>query len=284
MPMIAVETLDDPRLDVYRNLKDREVARLGDRFIAEGEHLVHRLLASDHRVDSVLIAQRRADELSPLVPSSVPLYVAPDSVLEGVIGFAFHSGVLACGIRPAERGLDDVLPPPADLPIPLTLVICPEIINADNLGSLIRISAAMGADAMIVGERSCDPYWRRSVRVSMGSIFTLPIVRSDDLLRDLYRLRQEWGVNLLASVLDDRAAPLESIRRPRTPDRVGILLGSESQGLHTRWLTACDQLVTIPMHRGTDSLNVAVAAAIFLYHFTCVAGNTTGCADELTEK
>ncbi|MCC7192050.1 MAG: RNA methyltransferase [Phycisphaeraceae bacterium] len=284
MPMIAVETLDDPRLDVYRNLKDRDVARHGDRFIAEGEHLVRRLLASDHRVDSVFIAQRRVEELASLVPSSVPLYVAPDSVLEGVIGFAFHSGVLACGIRPVEHRLDDVLPPPAGPAVPLTLVICPEIINADNLGSLIRISAAMGADAMIVGERSCDPYWRRSVRVSMGSIFTLPIVRSDDLLRDLYRLRQEWDVNLLASVLDDRAAPLESIRHPRTPNRVGILLGSESQGLHTRWLTACDQLVTIPMHRGTDSLNVAVAAAVFLYHITRVAGNATGGAEKLSEK
>lgn len=273
MPRVPVATLDDPRLDAYRNLKDREIAREGNRFIAEGEHLARRLLASDHRVDSVLMSERRAEELGPLVPNSVPLYVAPDAVLEGVIGFRFHSGVLACGIRPTERRIEDVLPPRGDVTKPLTLVVCPEIINADNMGSLIRVGAAFGADAMIVGERSCDPYWRRSVRVSMGTIFTLPIVRSDDLLRDLYRLREEWGVRLVASVLDESATPLKSVRhpestRPAAPDRVGILLGSESQGLHNRWLTVCDQLVTIPMRKGTDSLNVSVAAAVFLYHFT----------------
>jgi tRNA G18 (ribose-2'-O)-methylase SpoU len=184
--------------------------------------------------------------------------------------------VLACAFRPADRKLEDILPPREDRATPLTLVICPEVINTENMGALIRVSSAFGADAMIVGERSCDPYFRRSVRVSMGTIFRLPIVRSDDLLRDLYRLREEWGVTLAATVLDETATPLDRARRPgavnpAVPDRLGLLFGSESQGLHQRWITACDQLIIIPMKLGTDSLNVSVAAAVCLYHFTRAA-------------
>src|SRR5206468_12821486 len=103
------------------------------------------------------------------------------------------------------------------------------------------------------------------VRVSMGTIFTLPIAQSDDLLRDLRRLKEEWGVELLATVLDPSAQSLETARRG---SKLGLLFGGEAQGLEDPCIAACDRRVTIPMHHGTDSLNVAVAAGIFLYHFT----------------
>jgi tRNA G18 (ribose-2'-O)-methylase SpoU len=146
-----------------------------------------------------------------------------------------------------------------------TLVICPEIEKTDNLGSMIRVAAAFGADAMILGERSCDPFFRQSVRVSMGTVFFLPIVRSDDLARDLRRLREEFGVERIAGVLGDDAESLEGVRRAQ---RLGLLFGNEAQGLAREWLDLCDRRVTIPMKHGTDSLNVAVAAGVFLYHFT----------------
>ena len=118
---------------------------------------------------------------------------------------------------------------------------------------------------MILGERCHDPFWRQSVRVSMGTIFRLPLLHTDDLARDLRRLREEWGVELTATVLDPSAEPLEAAKRP---EKFGLLFGGEAQGLESRWTELCHRRVTIPMHHGTDSLNVAVAAGIFLYHFT----------------
>ena len=102
-------------------------------------------------------------------------------------------------------------------------------------------------------------------RVSMGTVFTLPLLQSDDLLRDLRLLREQWGVQLAATVLDPDAEPLANAKRPA---KFALLLGGEAQGLEPQWVQACDRRLTIPMQRGTDSLNVAVAAGIFLYHFT----------------
>jgi tRNA G18 (ribose-2'-O)-methylase SpoU len=263
MPVIPVQSLDDPRLAPYRNLKERDLSREGDRFIAEGEQLVKRLLASRLRTESVLLADRRADELVPQIPAEVAVYVAPAAVVNGVLGYKFHSGVMAVGVRGPSPTIDEVIAAAGDGAV--TLVICPEIEKTDNLGALIRIAAAFGATAMVLGERSCDPFFRQSVRVSMGTAFFLPIVRSHDLARDLGRLRAEFGVQVIATVLDERAESLDAVARPR---RLGLMLGNEAQGLGPEWLALADRQVTIPMKLGTDSLNVAVAAGIFLYHFT----------------
>lgn len=263
MPIVTVQSLDDPRVAPYRALKDRELAREpGRRFIAEGEHVVRRLLESSYETESALVAARRAEEIAPLVPARVPVFVVPDRLIHEVIGFKFHSGVLACGKRGTPGQIGDL-----DLRSRqrLTLVICPEIANAENMGAMIRVTAAFGADALVLGERSCDPFWRQSIRVSMGTIFKLPLVRSDDLMRDLNRLRAEWGVELVATVLDGQAEPLSSAGRGA---KLGLLFGNEAQGLDQAIIDACDRRVTIPMRLGTDSLNVAVAAGIILYHFT----------------
>lgn len=257
-----IDTLDDPRVALYRNLKDRELERRGRHFIAEGEHIVRRLLASDFPVDSLLLADRRAEEIAPMVPPHVPVYVVPQSLMNQIVGLKFHSGVLACGHRKPPATIEDVIPKNRDR---LMLVICPDVSNVENIGGLVRLSAGFGADAMILGERCHDPFWRQSVRVSMGTIFTLPLMQSDNLLRDLSRLRSEWGVELIATVLDPDAQPLAASRRK---SRCGLLFGGEAQGLDTEIVRACDRRVTIPMYHGTDSLNVAVAAGICLYHFT----------------
>ncbi len=257
-----IDSLDDPRVAPYRNLKDRALDRSGGAFIAEGEHLVRRLLASDFVVDSVFLSERRAAEVADVVPATIPVYVASTRLMEKVLGFKFHSGVIACGRRKPHRPLEEVIPKGRER---LTLMICPDISNVENIGAIIRISAAFGADALVLGERCHDPFWRQSVRVSMGAVFHLPIYQSADLRGDLERLRNEWGVELAATVLDGGAEPLASARRR---PRFGLLLGGEAQGLGRPFVDACQRRVTIPMHLGTDSLNVAVAAAVFLYHFT----------------
>lgn len=260
--IFTLDSLDDPRLEPYRRLKERELARDGRRFIAEGQHLVRRLLDSDFPAESVLLSDRRADEFAHQVPAHVPVYILPDPLIHQVIGYRFHSGVIACGRRKPPVSLASLIPPQ---PAPTRVVVCPEIANTENLGALVRISAAFGASAMILGPRSCDPFFRQSIRVSMGAVFRLPIFCSVDLSVDLAQLRREHAMRIFATVLDEKAAPLSAVKPPA---RSALIFGNEAQGLDAQWIKQSDQPITIPMMLGTDSLNVSVAAAVILYHFT----------------
>jgi tRNA G18 (ribose-2'-O)-methylase SpoU len=259
--MIVIDSIDDPRIAPYRMLKDRELAREGDRFVAEGEYIVRRLLASDYPCESVLVIERLADEIAAVTPEHVPLYVTTPAVLRQIIGFKFHSGVMGIGRRKPARSIEqlDALNQKHS-----TLVVCPELISAQNIGSLVRVCAALGVDAMILGEKCCDPFWRQSIRISMGTVFYLPIVRSANLVADMEFLRTR-KFELMASVLDESAESLDEATRG---DRLAILFGNESAGLEQTMIAQCDRRVTIPMREGIDSLNVTIAAGIFLYHFT----------------
>lgn len=259
-----IDSLDDERVRFYRDLKDRDLAREGGRFIAEGETVVRRLLASGYATESVLVAAKRLERMLPAVPEHVPVYAADTAVVNGILGYKFHSGVMAVGLRGAGVTLDQLAEswPAGDV----TLVVLPEIANTDNLGSLMRISAAFGVSGMVLGERCCDPFYRQSVRVSMGGVFQVPIYRSSELAADLKALSEAHGVQLIATVLDEHAEDLSQAKRGAV--RVGLLFGNEAQGLDRQQVAACHRRVTIPMRLGTDSLNVSVAAGIVLYHFT----------------
>lgn len=245
----------------YQMMKEKELARDGDRFIAEGENVVRRLLRSKLAVESVLVAERKLKTIAPLVGDGVPLLSAPDEIISRVIGFDFHSGVLACGIRPNAPPLQSVIPPN---PLPALAVVCQGISNTENLGALIRVAAAFGANALILGELCCDPFFRQSVRVSMGTVFSIPIVRSKNLIEDLNWLN-ESRCESYAAILSNDAKPLQTIR---AGPRVAIAFGNEAQGLDEQTIQHCRHRVTIPMQLQTDSLNVAMAAAVFLYHMT----------------
>jgi tRNA G18 (ribose-2'-O)-methylase SpoU len=216
------------------------------------------LLASDYPVDSVLLARRRYDEISAVVGPDVPLIVVPDELVHEIIGYKFHSGVIACGRRKALSTLQQITAGRKS-----TIVICSELASHDNLGSMIRIASALGVDGMILGPKCCDPFYRHCIRVSMGTIFSLPIVRSADLIGDMRRLREN-GFEMVGTVLGENAEPLKSFSRG---DRMGVVFGNEAQGIDAETLAVCDRRVTIPMRVGVDSLNVAVAAGIFLHHF-----------------
>jgi tRNA G18 (ribose-2'-O)-methylase SpoU len=263
MSLEQVDSLDDPRVAVFRDLKDRELARDGRRFIAEGEFLVRRLLESDYPTEAVLLAQERVAQIAPLAPAGVSVLCAPHEMVSRIVGFKFHSGVLACGRRKAQPTLEQFMT--AVRPDGrVTLVICPQTANLENMGALIRIAAALGANGMLLGERCCDPFFRRSIRVPMGSVFRLPLRRATDLKADVREMRRRWGVDIAAAVLDTDAQPLAEARHP---GRLGLMFGNEAQGLERQWVELCDRRITIPMAMGTDSLNVAVAAGVILYHF-----------------
>lgn len=262
MPLIQIECLDDPRVAAYRNLKLKNLQRGGEFFIAEGKKVVERLLDSDFQTASVFISEKRVDEWVGKVPADVPLYFATQEVMSDLIGFDFHVGVVGCGVRRPSRSLEQLLPKDANR---LTVVACPNCDNPENLGAIVRIGAAFGIDALLLGKSCCDPFARRVIRVSMGTAFKLPIVESRDLAADLLRLKEEWRFELAATVLDETAEQLDVAHRP---PRFGILMGNEDTGLDDLWTGLCERKLTIPMCRGTDSLNVSVAAGIILHHFT----------------
>jgi len=263
MAVERIQDLIDTRLGPYMGLKDRELARNGDRFIAEGEQVVRRLLASSYETESVLVAEKRLERMRSAV-GEVPVYVVPDSLIHRVVGYRFHSGVMAVGKRKPSPTVGEILST-LSREDTSTLVVCPETNNTENLGLMIRIAAGFGAGAMLLGELCCDPFYRQAIRVSMGSVFSLPIVQARDIRKDLVELKREWQFELIATVLDVEAEAIESAGRSR---RMALLFGGEAQGLSDEMISLCDRRVTIPMKRGTDSLNVAVAAGIFLYHFT----------------
>jgi len=261
MSRLSISDISDPRLEPYRHLKDTNQTRWAGLFVTEGEKLVRRLLASRYPIVSVLLSESFVDQIAGDVPEGVSLLVIPDAMVERLVGFNFHRGALACGRRISSPSLEQLI---GTIKKPLTFVVCPDVQDPENLGAILRISAAFGMDGILLGPRCTDPLSRRVLRVSMGAVLRLPLVQSDDLLRDLFRLRDQWQVQLAATILDPAAEPLDTCRRP---ERLALLFGSEGHGLEPSWIEICDRRITIPMRDGVDSLNVAVAAGIFLHHF-----------------
>jgi tRNA G18 (ribose-2'-O)-methylase SpoU len=261
MPLIPASSIEDTRLEHYRDLSRRNLTRQSGVFIAEGEKVVERLIASDFEVASLLAEPAYAERYEPRVPADTPIFVVSREVLENTIGFNFHRGILACGRRKVPTSIDDFL---AKMPRPkATVVVCPDVQDPTNLGSIIRSTAAFGCDAILLGSQCADPFSRRVLRVSMGAALHLPVIESRDLAVDLKTLATA-GFELVAAVLDSTAEPLTVAGRS---ERMAILLGSEGHGLGSEWLSLANRRVTIPMQLGIDSLNVAVAAAVLLYHF-----------------
>ena len=251
--------LADPRLDPYRDLKQTNRTRWSGTFIAEGGKLVERLLASRYPVESILMAERFVEAWRERLPPALPVYVLPDTLVEQLVGFNFHRGVLACGRRIAEPTLAELVPPPKAV----SLVVLPDVQSPENLGVILRISAALGVDAIILGPRAGDPLSRRVLRTSMGYALQVPIITLREPLLALDSLKTEHQVTLIATALDPRAIDLRSLQ---PSPRQAIFFGSEGHGLEADYLRLCQHLVTIPMRPGIDSLNVGVAAGIVLHH------------------
>jgi tRNA G18 (ribose-2'-O)-methylase SpoU len=253
---------DDPRLDDYRGLTDAALRiaqeSTGGLYIAESAKVLARAVAAGHLPRSVVVQERWIERVTEIVGAlDVPVYVAPDATVEAVAGFSVHRGALASMHRP-------VLPSVAEVIDGAKLILVLEgIADHTNVGAAFRAAAGLGADAVLVSPRGADPLYRRSVRVSMGTVFQVPWTRISDWEAGLAELRGA-GVELAALALSDNAEPLDVYARNR-PDRVALMMGSEGDGLSAEALQAADRIVTIPMFGGVDSLNVASAAAVALW-------------------
>ncbi len=263
MPLFRIDSADDPRIAPYVDLRNKQLRTRQGRFIAEGDLVVQRLLESRYEVESLLVAESQLGRLQ--VAEEIPVYCTSRKVVESIAGFRFHRGILGCGMRAA---LDDWRTCAQPSRPAATVVVCCGVRDPENLGGILRNCAAFGVDLVILGDHSADPLSRRVLRVSMATCLKLNLHVSGDLDHVLALLHEQFGYTCAATVLDETAPPLAEIPRP---DRLVLVLGNELAGVGPAILARCQIRVTIPMSLQTDSLNVAVASGIFLYHFNQVA-------------
>lgn len=262
-------SLDLPELQPYRTLRRPFEHRAEGIFVAEGEKVVRRLLESRFTVVSVLLPEKWLRALEPLLvarPEQVRVFVAEKKLLETLTGFSMYQGLLAVGIIPPPPPLDDFL---ERAERPLLLAALDGLSSAENVGSLVRNCAAFNVQALLVGETSGSPYLRRAVRSSMGAIFQLPIIETASLVEVLELLRAR-GLRVIAAHphTDGHMLPEADF----TVDCC-VVFGSEGYGISPAVLAACDDAAAVPMPPMVDSLNVASAAAVFLYE----ANRQRGC-------
>lgn len=263
--MIHVDSADDPRLLDYRDLRDpaRRVAVEGAAgfFVGEGELVVRRMVERGVALRSVLVTPRRHDALADVLDGlDAPVYVAPDPVLRSVVGFDLHRGAVAAADRPPARDADPLVRAGGARSVALALE---RVNDHENLGSLFRSAAALGAAAVLLDPECSDPLYRRSVRVSMGHVLSVPWARTGALPAAVARWRAA-GARVVALTPGGDTA-LGAFATARGAEPAVLLLGAEGPGLRAETLAAADDRVAIPMTAGSDSLNVAVAAAIALF-------------------
>jgi len=257
-----IESLDLPELAPYRTLKRAVEHKAQGIFVAEGDKVVHRLLASSLTVVSVLLPDHRLAEYEPTLrirTENISVYAVTEKrVLEELVGFEMFQGVLAVAKMPAICSLHELV---GKYKSPRLFVAADGLTSAENIGVLVRNCVAFGAQALVVGETSASPFLRRAVRNSMGTIFQLPVIESKSLVSSINEMRK-LGIRCIAAHPHTDQKTLSSANFTRD---CCIVFGSEGNGISPSMLAACDEAVAIPMSAKVDSLNVASAAAVFLY-------------------
>jgi tRNA G18 (ribose-2'-O)-methylase SpoU len=261
--VVDITDPDDARLNSFRDLNsiDRRPDLPSGKglVIAEGVLVVQRMLASAFTPLAFLGTDRRLAELkADLAGNPAPFYRASAELMAQVVGFHLNRGVLGAARREPERSLAQVIDGAR------TVAVLEGVNDHENLGSIFRNAAGLSVDAIVFGSGCADPLYRRAVRVSMGHALLVPYARATDWPADLKMLRQK-GFRLLAMTPSHDAMPLPEAMASVCDERVAVLVGAEGPGLSRAALQASDLRVRIPMSRGTDSLNVATAAALAFY-------------------
>ncbi|WNM23212.1 TrmH family RNA methyltransferase [Demequina capsici] len=264
MPVILVDSASDERLADYRDLTDVALRRLLEPerglYMAEGEKVISRALAAGHEPFSVLVSERWLPGIENALSRAgvdVPVYLAPVDLLESITGFQVHRGALAAMRRPVLPSVEELVSPAR------RVVVLEGVVDHTNVGAIFRSAAGIGADAIVVAPTCADPLYRRSVKVSMGTVFQVPWTRAQDWPADLGRMH-EAGFVVAGLALADDAVALDEFAA-LGHEKVAIVMGSEGDGLSRGALRSVDAVVTIPMAGGVDSLNVAAASAVAMW-------------------
>jgi tRNA G18 (ribose-2'-O)-methylase SpoU len=266
--LIEISSADDPRLADYRDLRDVELRKHLEAehglFLAEGEKVVRRAVESGFAARSFLMAPRWLAGLSDVLESSdAPCYVLSEALAEEVTGFHVHRGALASLKRVPLRPVADVVAGAR------TIVVLEDVVDHTNVGAIFRSAAALGVDAIVLSPRCADPLYRRSIKVAMGAVFTMPYARMGDWYDGVDDVARA-GFTTVALTPAEDAIDIE--KAVAGLDRVALLLGSEGPGLSQRWIRSADVRAVIPMAAGIDSLNVAAATAVACF----VVGRRSG--------
>jgi tRNA G18 (ribose-2'-O)-methylase SpoU len=259
--LIEVSYTDDLRLSDYRDLRDVELRKHLEAehglFLAEGEKVVRRAVEAGFPVRSFLMAPRWLGGLSDvLARSAAPCYVVSEDLAEEVTGFHVHRGALASLERLALPSADSVLAGAR------TVVALEDVVDHTNVGAIFRSAAALGVDAVLLSPRCADPLYRRSVKVAMGAVFSLPYARIAQWYDGLGQLSRAGFTTVALTPAADAVEIEEAVEGL---EKVALVVGSEGPGLTRRWMETADRRAVIPMAAGIDSLNVAAATAVACY-------------------
>jgi len=262
--LVSIESLSHPALEPYFRIRERDLVGRQGCFVAEGEVVVRVLLASRrHRVRSLLVERRRvpaiADALAALGPE-VPVLVVPQAVMDKATGFSIHRGILALGERPPDVSVSEL----ALRPGPVVALV--GLTNHDNVGGIFRNAAAFGAAGVVLDDATCDPLYRKAIRVSAGAALVVPFARAGSAEMLLDALAGAGVVPIALTPRGDETIAAVGQSLARTA-RAALVLGTEGPGLPDDVLARCRR-VRIPMVAGFDSLNVAAASAIALHEMS----------------
>ena len=257
-----ITSLDLPELQPYRTLRRPAEHMQHGIFVAEGEKVLRRLLRSDLTIVSMLLTRQWLDQISSELNVSKQrntiAYLADKRLLETIVGYNLHQGIMAVAKVPMERSLEEIL---SEIPKPHLLVALDGLEHAENVGIVVRNCAAFSVHCIIVGETSSSPYLRRAVRNSMGAVFHLPVVHTKNLAEALAFLHRQYATRIIAAHPHEKS----SIRTVDLTGNLCIVFGNEGTGISKTILEKCTDRIAIPMMNETDSLNVGSASAVFLY-------------------
>lgn len=277
--LIHLTDASDPRLADYTSMTDVRLrsALEPERglYMAESHNVIMRAVEAGHRPRSFLMAPRWIPQMSGLIEAStgspdggdVPVFVAPEEMLREITGFHLHRGALAAMHRPVLPTVEEVLATARDGRGARRVAVLEDLVDHTNVGAAFRSAAALGVDAVLVSPRCADPLYRRSVRVSMGTVFQVPWTRIPEW--PTVDTLHQAGFTVAALALSEDSVPLdEFVASPActAPDaRVALAFGTEGDGLTRHAIEAADTVVRIPMSGGVDSLNVAAASAVVFW-------------------
>lgn len=264
--IIPILSHQDPRIEAYIGIRERDLVGRQNRFVAEGEVVLRILVGSPYRVESFLISERQAnfaEEIRQRVADDVPVYVASQKVMDKIVGFPIHRGLLAMGRRTSTVSAAELL---SSLPADALVLGLVGLANHDNIGGIFRNAAAFGVNAVILDSSCCDPLYRKSLRVSVGGALKVPFARVDgtDSMLETF---ENAGFRIAAL----SPAGNENLSAFVPEKRTALLFGTEGAGLPEHVLSRV-RTVSIAMANSFDSLNVATTCGITLFHMRTVAG------------